>query len=108
MKVAVYSFHKFEKPFLEKLNAGRFQLHFLDLRPSEETAPLSSGFEAVSLFVNDDASATVLEILHRQGIRFIVLRSAGFNNVDLPKAFQLGIRIARVPAYSPYAVAEHA
>jgi D-lactate dehydrogenase len=108
MKVAVYSFHKFEKPFLEKVNAGRFEMHFLDLRLSAETAPLSAGFEAVSLFVSDDASSAVLEILYRQGTRFIVLRSAGFNNIDLPKAFQLGIRVARVPAYSPYSVAEHA
>jgi len=108
MKVAVYSFHKFEKPFLEKVNAGRFEMRFLDLRLSAETAPLSAGFEAVSLFVSDDASSPVLEILYRQGTRFIVLRSAGFNNIDLPKAFQLGIRVARVPAYSPYSVAEHA
>ena len=108
MKVALYSLHKFEKPFLEKVNACRFEMHFLDLRLSEETAPLSAGFEAVSLFVSDDASSPVLEILHRQGIRFIVLRSAGFNNIDLTKAFQLGIRVARVPAYSPYSVAEHA
>lgn len=108
MKVVFYSLHKFEISFLEKANAGRHEMHFLDLRLSVETAPLSAGFEAASLFVSDDASAPVLEILHQQGIRFIVLRSAGFNNIDLAKASQLGIRVARVPAYSPYAVAEHA
>ena len=108
MKVVFYSLHKFEKPFLEKVNAGSHEMHFLDLRLTAETAPLSAGFEAVSLFVSDDASASVIEILHQLGIRFIVLRSAGFNNIDLARAFRLGIRVARVPAYSPYAVAEHA
>jgi len=108
MKVAVYSTHKFEREFLDKANAGQHQLHCLDVRLNEQTTLLSGEFDAVSLFVNDDASAPVLEQLHRQGIRFIVLRSAGFNNVDIERANRLGIRIARVPAYSPYAVAEHA
>lgn len=108
MKIAVYSFHKFEKPFLEKVNAGKHEMQFLDMRLSRETAPLSTGAEAVCLFVSDDASAPVLELLHQQGIRFIAMRSAGFNNVDIEKAGQSGIRVARVPAYSPYAVAEHA
>jgi D-lactate dehydrogenase len=83
-------------------------LHFFESRLSAETALLSAGFEMVSLFVNDDASASILETLYRQGTRFIVLRSAGYNNVDMKKASELGIRVARVPAYSPYAVAEHA
>lgn len=108
MKVAVYSFHKFEKSFLEKANAGQHEMHFFDTRLSLETALLCAGFDAVSLFVNDNASASVLEKLHLQGIRFIALRSAGFNNVDLEKASKLGIHVARVPAYSPHAVAEHA
>ncbi len=108
MKVAVYSLHKFERPFLEKANAAKHQIHFMDMRLSPTTASLSEGAEAVCLFVSDDASAPVLETLHRQGTRFIALRSAGFNNVDLEKATGLGIRVARVPAYSPYAVAEHA
>lgn len=108
MKVAVYSFHKFEKSFLENANSGQHEIHFFDTRLSLETALLSAGFDAVSLFVNDNASAPVLEKLNQQGLRFIALRSAGFNNVDLEKASKLGIRVARVPAYSPHAVAEHA
>lgn len=107
MKVAVYSFHKFEKPYFEQVNDDTQQLHFFNVELSLETAPLSVGFEAVSLFVNDDASAPVLEVLHQNGVRFIALRSAGYNNVDLDKAKQLGIKVARVPAYSPYSVAEH-
>lgn len=108
MKTAVFSSHKFEIPFLEQANKGRHEMYFLNVKLSLETAMLSAGFEAASLFVSDDASAAILEILHQQGIRFIALRSAGFNNIDLPKAKQLGIRVARVPAYSPFAVAEHA
>ena len=108
MKTTIFSSHKFEKPFLEEANKGLHELIFSDTRLTEDTALFAKGSTAVSLFVNDDASALVLEKLHQQGIRFIVLRSAGFNNVDLEKAGQLGIRVARVPAYSPYAVAEHA
>ncbi|MEP7127469.1 MAG: 2-hydroxyacid dehydrogenase [Chitinophagales bacterium] len=108
MTTVVYSFHKFEKSYFEHANTGKIKLHFLETKLSVETAPLSAGFEAVSLFVNDDASAPVLEKLHNNGIRFIALRSAGYNNVDMEKAKQLGIRVARVPAYSPFSVAEHA
>ncbi len=108
MKIAVFSSHKFEKPFLERANNGTHQLTYMDTRLTEQTAIFTKGYDAVSLFVSDDASALVLEILREQGIRFIVLRSAGFNNVDLEEAHRLGMRIARVPAYSPFAVAEHA
>lgn len=72
MKAAVYSFHKFEKYFLEKANAGQHEIHFFDTRLSIETALLSAGFDAVSLFVNDDASEQVLEKLHQQGIRLLL------------------------------------
>ncbi len=108
MKTAFYSFHKFETPYFEKLNSDKGKFHYFDLPLSVETAQLSAGFDAVSLFVNDDASAPVLEILHANGVRFIALRSAGYNNVDMAKAKELGIRVARVPAYSPFSVAEHA
>ncbi len=107
MKTVVYSFHKFEKSYFESANAGKHEIKYLDVKLSAHTAPLSRGFDAASLFVSDDASAEVLEILHQNGVRFIALRSAGFNNVDLKKAKQLGIRVARVPAYSPYSVAEY-
>lgn len=108
MKTAIYSFHKFEEPYFEKFSTDQDKFHFYKLALSIETAPLSAGFNAISLFVNDDASAPVLDMLHSNGIRFIALRSAGYNNVDIAKAKKLGIKVARVPAYSPYAVAEHA
>lgn len=108
MKTIVYSFHKFEKPYFEKANTRKMEMHFIETKLSAETAPLSAGYDAVCLFVSDDASAQVLEKLSENGIRFIALRSAGYNNVDVEKAKQLGILVARVPAYSPFSVAEHA
>jgi len=108
MDTIIYSTHKFEKEFLIRANAGKHDLKFLELPLNIETAHLAADARAVSIFVNDDASEKVLEKLHIAGIRFITLRSAGFNNVNLQKARQSGIRTARVPAYSPYAVAEHA
>lgn len=108
MKTLIYSYHGFEQPYFEKAARNNQQLSFSGQSLSVHTAALSEGFDAVSLFANDDASAAVLELLHRNGIRFIALRSAGYNHVDLDKARQLGIRVARVPAYSPFSVAEHA
>ncbi len=108
MKTAVFSSHKFEKPFLEKANQNKHQLLYFDARLTINTASFAEGCKAVSLFVSDDASAPVLEKLYSIGVEYIALRSAGFNNVDLKKAQEIRIKMARVPAYSPYAVAEHA
>jgi D-lactate dehydrogenase len=108
MKTIIYSTHKFEKEFLIEANAGKHDLVFLDLPLKLETAHLAEGASAVSIFVNDDASEKVLVKLHAAGVRFIALRSAGYNHVSLDKAKTLKIKLARVPAYSPFAVAEHA
>jgi D-lactate dehydrogenase len=108
MNVFVYSFHAFEQLHFERNEAANNQLFFSDQALSAETASLSAGSDAVSLFTSDNASAPVLELLHQNGVRFIALRSAGYNHVDLEKAKELGIRVARVPAYSPFAIAEHA
>lgn len=107
MDTVIYSTHKFEKEYLLKANDCKHNLKLLDVPLTGETAHLAKGAKAVSIFVNDDASAPVLEKLNEAGIKFLVLRSAGFNHVNLDIAKQLGFRIARVPAYSPYAVAEH-
>ena len=80
---------------------------FLEPRLSVETARLAAGIPAVCAFVNDELGRATLEILAGGGTRLIALRSAGFNNVDLAAAAELGLRVVRVPAYSPYAVAEH-
>lgn len=107
MKTAVFSAHKFEWNYLHDANNGKHELKLLETCLSADTAELAVGCEAASIFVSDDASAVVLEKLKAAGVKFLALRSAGFNHVNLEKAKELGIRVARVPEYSPYSVAEH-
>lgn len=109
MKVAVFSAKPYDRNFLEQANRQHnHQLKFFTPNLNLETVDLANGFEAVCAFVNDRLDLPVIEILHQQGIRLIALRCAGYNNVDLGAAKEVGITIVRVPAYSPYAVAEHA
>ncbi|MDP3515623.1 MAG: 2-hydroxyacid dehydrogenase [Pseudohongiella sp.] len=109
MKVAVFSTKTYDRKFICQANAvSGHELTFFEPRLSAHTAPLADGFEVVCAFVNDQLNAQVLEMLKAQGTELIALRSAGFNHVDLRKAAELGITVARVPAYSPHAVAEHA
>jgi D-lactate dehydrogenase len=109
MRVAVFSSKAYDRDFLTEANRlSGHELMFLEPRLSLETAALAADFPAVCAFINDRLDAAVLEQLARQGTRLVALRSAGFNNVDLPVAQQLKITVVRVPAYSPYAVAEHA
>lgn len=109
MKVAVFSTKPYDEEFLEQANgkSHRHDLVFFEARLNEATASLAKGFEAVCVFVNDQVNASVLEALGEGGVRVVALRSAGYNNVDLKAAQRLGIEVVRVPAYSPYAVAEH-
>jgi D-lactate dehydrogenase len=109
MRVAVFSTKPYDKHFLDQANLGSaHQLAYLDARLSANTTTLAGDAEAVCAFVNDEIDGPCLEALTRRGVRLIVLRSAGFNNVDIAKAEDLDITVARVPAYSPHAVAEHA
>jgi D-lactate dehydrogenase len=109
MKTAVFSTKPYDKVFLEAANQGpNHELVFLEPRLTPETTPLALGFPAVCVFVNDRLNAAVLADLASEGTRLIALRSAGFNHVDLVAAEELGMTVMRVPAYSPYAVAEHA
>ena len=108
MRVSVYSFNNFERQHLIDANKDKFSLELFPTYLNRETAKMCVGSDAVSLFVNDDASAPVLEILKANGIKFLALRSAGYNHVDLVVAKRLGLKVAHVPEYSPYAVAEHA
>ncbi len=109
MDVAVFSSRAWDRVFLAAANADqRHELRFLDARLDQETAALAAGSQAVSAFVNDRLDAATLETLARLGIGLVTLRCTGFNQVDLEAAERLGIRIGRVPAYSPEAVAEHA
>lgn len=106
--VTYYSVKDFERPYLQEAIAGSHEAMFLKEALSGETAALSGGSSTVSIFAGDDASAGVLQLLSDQGVRQIATRAAGYDNIDLVKAAALGIRVANVPAYSPYAIAEHA
>jgi D-lactate dehydrogenase len=109
MRVAVFSTHRFDRQFFDEANATRrHDLHYLEAPLTPATCMLAQGFPAVCAFVNDRLDETVLLALADGGTALIALRSAGFNHVDLRKARELGFTVARVPAYSPHAVAEHA
>lgn len=109
MRVAVFSAKPYDRRSLEAADPeGLHQWDFWEPRLSAGTARLAEGAEAVCAFVNDDLSAEVLEILAAGGAKMIALRSAGFNHIDRAAAAVLGLPVGRVPAYSPYAVAEHA
>lgn len=113
MKIAVFSARPYDQRFLEEANQRRgagqsFEFLYFDAALEVHTAALAQGCEAVCVFVNDRLDAPVLHALHALGVRAVLLRCAGFNNVDLAAAGQLGLFVARVPAYSPEAVAEHA
>ncbi|AFJ47063.1 2-hydroxyacid dehydrogenase [Shimwellia blattae] len=109
MKLAIYSTKNYDKKYIEHVNKDYgFELEFYDFLLTKKTAKTAAGCDAVCIFVNDDGSRPVLEELKKQGVKYIALRCAGFNNVDLDAAKELGLRVVRVPAYSPEAVAEHA
>ena len=108
MKVAVFSAKRYDERFLDEANAAHaHELVYLEPHLHESTVALAAGFPAVCAFVNDELSSPVLRRLAEGGTGYLALRSAGFNNVDLEAARQLGIGVARVPAYSPTSVAEH-
>jgi D-lactate dehydrogenase len=108
MKIAVFSTKNYDRDSLTAANSTHnHELCFFETQLDEHTAPLAKGIPVVCPFVNDVVNTAVLNILADQGTRLLALRSAGFNNVDLPVAAELGIAVVRVPAYSPYAVAEH-
>ena len=108
MKIAFYSSHKFEHNSILKTNKNKHELVFIEETLSEKSIPLALGCEAICIFVNDKTDALTLKKLHKIGVKYIALRSAGFNHVDLTEAKKLGIKVARVPEYSPFSVAEHA
>ena len=108
MKIAIYSAHCFEVKYLEEANTATYDLTFLYTPLSIETVALSKGMDAIFIFVNDDCSKAVLEKLSEYKVKTILLRCAGYNNVDLNSAEELGITVANAPKYSPYSVAEHA
>lgn len=107
MKIAVFSAKKYDQDGFGQWADASLKFTYFESRLSQESVKLAQGCHAICVFVNDDLSAPVLKQLSVMGIEMIALRCAGFNNVDLDAAKELGIRVARVPAYSPEAVAEH-
>ena len=108
MKIAFYDTHSYDKDAFTKSNQEfNFKITFFDFKLNENTAATSKGYDIVCIFVNDVADKEVIDHLKENGVKMIALRCAGFNNVDLAEAKAAGIKVARVPAYSPHAVAEH-
>ena len=106
MKVAVFSTKPYDKSFLSRVSSEH-ELEFFEARLISQTTQLACGAPCVCVFVNDELDASVLRTLSENGTRLVALRCAGFNNVDLSAAAEFGIRVTRVPAYSPNSVAEH-
>jgi D-lactate dehydrogenase len=108
MKIAFFSTQKYDRDFFLKENDRfNFDLVFFEVHLKQETLELAKGYEAVCVFVNDKIDQPMLKELHKNGTKLIALRCAGFNNIDIKAAQEIGITVMRVPAYSPYAVAEH-
>ncbi|MFJ5924783.1 2-hydroxyacid dehydrogenase [Kitasatospora sp. NPDC092948] len=107
MEILAYGVQSDERPLLEAALAAH-QPHLLNVFLTADTAPLAAGYPVVSSSVNDELDADVLALLAAGGTRLIAQRATGFNNIDLDAAATLGLTVARVSYYSPYAVAEHA
>ena len=109
MKIAVYSAKSYDIEYLDHANDSfGYDLEYFEVPLSQKTVGLASGADAACAFVNDKLNRETLKALSDIGIGLVALRCAGFNNVDLEAAHNYGIRVMRVPAYSPHAVAEHA
>ena len=107
MKIAFFDTKPYDKPSFEKFGAEHgITFKYFETKLNEDTAELAHGFDGVCVFVNDTVNAAVIDQLHELGVKVIALRCAGFNNVDMKHAYGR-IHVVRVPAYSPYAVAEH-
>ncbi|MBK7843008.1 MAG: 2-hydroxyacid dehydrogenase [Bdellovibrionales bacterium] len=111
MKIAFFDCHGFERATFIAENEGlkaKHEITYFEARLTETSAILAAGYPCVCAFVNDCLNRETLRVISKAGTRLIALRSAGFNHVDLEAARDFGLRVVRVPEYSPYAVAEHA
>ncbi len=108
MKIAFFDAKPYDKPSFEKYGAeAGIKFKFFETKLTEDTTELANGYDGVCVFVNDTVNAAVIDRLYEEGCRWIALRCAGYNNVDVRHAFGK-LHVVHVPAYSPYAVAEHA
>lgn len=108
MKIVFFSAQPYDKEIFNRFNIDLSELVFVESALDIDSVELANGANAICVFVNDKVNAAVIEKLASKSIKMIALRCAGFNNVDLEAAKSNGIRVCRVPAYSPEAVAEHA
>ena len=108
MKLLVFSARDFEIPFLKKANNSRHKVEYIPDELDSNTAIKAMGFKAVSISSGDDACLNVIEKLRDLGVKYISLRSAGYNNIQIKAAKRFGLKVANAPDYSPHAIAEHA
>ena len=110
MKILFYDTKKYDKDSFEKMlpSFPEIEMDFLEADLSVHTARLAKGYDAICAFVSSDVSADVLRALSKKGVKLVLMRCAGYNNVDVDVAVECGITVLRVPGYSPEAVAEHA
>jgi len=107
MKIAFFDTKAYDKPAFERYGAENgVEFKYFETKLNEDTVDLANGYDGVCVFVNDTVNAAVIDRLCEMGVKIVALRCAGFNNVDVKHAFGK-IHVLRVPAYSPYAVAEH-
>ena len=107
IKIAMFDSKPYDIESFEALKGDNIKIKYFDTKLNEDTAYLAKGYDGVIVFVNDDVSGGVIDILYSLGVKLIALRCAGYNNVDIESA-KGRISVIRVPAYSPHAVAEHA
>ena len=110
MKILFYGAKDYDQQFFDRLHPDypEIEITFIEANIYQETASLSAGYDGICAFVNGDLSAPVIRKLFHQGVRLILMRCAGYNNVDLKAARECDMKVLRVPGYSPEAVAEHA
>ncbi len=109
MKVAFFSTHSYDREYFNRFNDNeRHQITYFEAPLNNDTTNLTNGFDAVCIFVNDKLDKEAITKISSNGVKLVALRCAGFNNVDIKAAAGKNMKVLRVPAYSPQAVAEHA
>ena len=106
-KIAFFDAKPYDRDAFDRLNAGRYDIRYFETRLTASALPLAAGCDAVCAFVNDEISREVIEGLAAAGIKVLAMRCAGYNNVDVKAACDAKLTVVRVPAYSPYAIAEN-
>ena len=106
--IALFDTKPYDRESFEQYNNGRYDIRFFETRLTAAALPLAKGCDAACAFVNAEIDREVVEGLVANGVKVLAMRCAGYNNVDFKAAYEVGLTVVRVPAYSPYAVAEHA